>query len=559
MTNYKRYCAALLCAIMTALTALPLGAYAEDGQSDTETVISGTLGCGHSSSIGVRIMAPGKTADDLSAAAKSGDKSKLLSVMPYQNQLDAGEGGAYSFAADLGDALSGVYTVYIGCKQCGAVDTKSLLHSNKAEKDDAFALLNQAISEDDAAKTAQVYSEHKYALSFVSAADSFSTDSARTALLHRYLKDNFGKYTADDVHLYYSRAAIAAGRNNAAFTNLFDFTAESSLDRTDIGGYLKSDFMSDNLKAHATAHFRAESDAALATYDGFAKALRDSFILALVRYPDGYGNLTKVLPDFKSYIGYNNLTDEIAAYIGGKDYATVPLLAAAINSYSPSQGGGTGGTGGGGGGGSSTKISGGTPTAEPVSPISKDIFDDIADVPWAKDAIVSLAQMNVINGKGGMKFCPNDAITREEAVKIIAAAFLGGGADGASTAFADVDPNAWYAPYVAKASERGAVNGISADTFGVGMNITRQDMAVICAKVYSLSVPSQTTEITETAETTEIPFGDDADIADYARDGVYLLKKLGIVNGDNNGMFNPRSPITRAEAAKLIYGLYTNV
>lgn len=555
MTNYKRYCAALLCAIMTALTALPLGAYAEDGQSDTETVISGTLGCGHSSSIGVRIMAPGKTADDLSAAAKSGDKSKLLSVMPYQNQLDAGDGGAYSFAADLGDTLSGVYTVYIGCKQCGAVDTQSLLHSNKAEKDDAFALLNQAISEDDAAKTAQVYSEHKYALSFVSAADSFSTDSARTALLHRYLKDNFGKYTADDVHLYYSRAAIAAGRNNAAFTNLFDFTAESGLDRTDIGGYLKSDFMSDNLKAHATAHFRAESDAALATYDGFAKALRDSFILALVRYPDGYGNLTKVLPDFKSYIGYNNLTDEIAAYIGGKDYATVPLLAAAINSYSPSQGGG-GGTGGGGGGGSSTKISGGAPIADPVSPISKDIFDDIADVPWAKDAIISLAQMNVINGKGDMKFCPNDAITREEAVKIIAAAFLGGGADGASTAFADVDPNAWYAPYVAKASERGAVNGISADTFGVGMNITRQDMAVICAKVYSLSVPSQTTEITET---TEIPFGDDADIADYARDGVYLLKKLGIVNGDNNGMFNPRSPITRAEAAKLIYGLYTNV
>lgn len=552
MTNYKRYCAALLCAIMTALTALPLGAYAEEGQPDTEAVISGTLGCGHSSSIGVRIMAPGKTADDLSAAAKSGDKSKLLSVMPYQNQLDVGEGGAFSFAADLGDALSGVYTVYIGCMQCGEVEIQSLLHSNKAEKNDAFALLNQAISEDDADKTAKVYSEHKYALSFVSAADSFSTDSARTALLHSYLKDNFGKYTADDVHLYYSRAAIAAGRKDASFTNLFDFTAESGLDRTDIGSYLKSDFMSDNLKSHATAHFCAESDAALAAYDGFAKALRDSFILALVRYPDGYGNLTKVLPDFKSYIGYNNLTDEIAAYIGGKDYATVPLLAAAINSYSPYQGGG-GGTGGGGGGGSSTRISGGTPTAEPVSPISKDIFDDIADVPWAKDAIVSLAQMNVINGKGGMKFCPNDAITREEAVKIIAAAFLGGGADGASTAFADVDPNAWYAPYVAKASERGAVNGISADAFGVGMNITRQDMAVICAKVYSLSVPSQETEITE------IPFGDDADIADYARDSVYLLKKLGIVNGDNNGMFNPRSPITRAEAAKLIYGLYTNV
>ena len=52
------------------------------------------------------------------------------------------------------------------------------------------------------------------------------------------------------------------------------------------------------------------------------------------------------------------------------------------------------------------------------------------------------------------------------------------------------------------------------------------------------------------------PFNDDSEISDYAKDSIYLLKGLEIVNGSDGGNFEPASDITRAEAAKMIYGLY---
>ena len=48
-------------------------------------------------------------------------------------------------------------------------------------------------------------------------------------------------------------------------------------------------------------------------------------------------------------------------------------------------------------------------------------------------------------------------------------------------------------------------------------------------------------------------FADDAAIAGYAREGVYLLRSLGIVDGDENNCVNPEESISRAEIAKIIY------
>ena len=51
----------------------------------------------------------------------------------------------------------------------------------------------------------------------------------------------------------------------------------------------------------------------------------------------------------------------------------------------------------------------------------------------------------------------------------------------------------------------------------------------------------------------EIEFTDRDQIADYAKQAVEQMQKMGIVNGYSDGSFNPQGTATRAEAAKIIY------
>ncbi len=51
-------------------------------------------------------------------------------------------------------------------------------------------------------------------------------------------------------------------------------------------------------------------------------------------------------------------------------------------------------------------------------------------------------------------------------------------AEEAENTFADVGDE-WYKEYVLKAKNLGIVNGVSDTEFGIGSNITRQDMAVM--------------------------------------------------------------------------------
>lgn len=165
---------------------------------------------------------------------------------------------------------------------------------------------------------------------------------------------------------------------------------------------------------------------------------------------------------------------------------------------------------------------------------------------WGKSYIRTLYNLGVVNGKSDMIFAPDDAITREEFVKLIVSVFDLKGTNSAP--FNDVYANAWYAPYVAAAYENGVVNGMSENTFGVGEKIRRQDMAKIICGVLDkngLDLPKADISV----------FADCEDIADYAKDSVGAVYGLKIVSGDDNGCFRPNGFATRQEAAKMIFGM----
>lgn len=174
-------------------------------------------------------------------------------------------------------------------------------------------------------------------------------------------------------------------------------------------------------------------------------------------------------------------------------------------------------------------------------------FDDVAG--WSRPFVEGLYLRGIISGKGEAVFMPGESITREEFVKLVVELF-GLTDKNASVDFTDVDPNAWYYPYVATAASKNIVNGIGDGKFGVGQKIKRQDMAKIIEGVLA----SQGIKGASAAPDT---FADFASVSDYARESVLAVCGLGIVNGDENKNFNPNHFATREEAAKMIYGMLT--
>ena len=115
--------------------------------------------------------------------------------------------------------------------------------------------------------------------------------------------------------------------------------------------------------------------------------------------------------------------------------------------------------------------------------------------------------------------------------------------DNAKSDFADVSENEWFYKSVSALSEKGIVNGMGNGLFGSNNPISRQDSAVMLAGF----VNSENTENTD--------FADADEIADYAKESVKKLKSAKIFSGDENGNFNPKSSITRAESAVVIYNI----
>ena len=193
-------------------------------------------------------------------------------------------------------------------------------------------------------------------------------------------------------------------------------------------------------------------------------------------------------------------------------------------------------------GGSYTPPSGSKPSVAPITSVKKEekIFDDVSESHWAYSDIHYLTQREIISGVGYNKFNPEGTLTREQVAKMTAIAF--GYSSKAGTTFADVSEGAWYAPYVSTLAGEGIITGIGDNVFGVGKNISRQDLCVILYRAIK----------NEDAVEMELSFDDESKIADYAKEAVAYFSSYDIVNGFSDNTFRPEAVCTRAQAAKII-------
>ncbi|MCC8013767.1 MAG: S-layer homology domain-containing protein [Eubacterium sp.] len=186
----------------------------------------------------------------------------------------------------------------------------------------------------------------------------------------------------------------------------------------------------------------------------------------------------------------------------------------------------------------------------PTAAVAAPAFEDIADKAWAVSAIEKLASVGIISGVTDTQFCPDNALTRGDFCVLITK-LLGISGTSSKTHYDDVDDSSYYATAVSVATDLGIASGYGDGTFKPSQYITRQEMFVLIAKTYEaigVDINAGASSISS--------FGDSADVAEWAVPYAAFVVENGLVNGDDMGNLNPTAPVTRAEAAVMLEGIY---
>ncbi|MBQ4560742.1 MAG: S-layer homology domain-containing protein [Clostridia bacterium] len=189
-------------------------------------------------------------------------------------------------------------------------------------------------------------------------------------------------------------------------------------------------------------------------------------------------------------------------------------------------------------------------TSIPIVISAKDNYLDVSSSHWAHSAIDAVTENGVLLSNSTDYFYPNQYVTRAEAVKALYNFIHAMPRQNVTTPFTDIPSN--YATYIKWAYDIGITSGTTTTTFSPNNNITKQDMCLLIAELYSV----HNITFSQIRDYSDEPFNDDSSINYWAKDAVIALYEHHIVSGDNHGNFNPRSNITRAMLAVMLNQLY---
>ena len=193
------------------------------------------------------------------------------------------------------------------------------------------------------------------------------------------------------------------------------------------------------------------------------------------------------------------------------------------------------------------------------------VFSDIgSNLKWAESYINSVYESGLMvgdyNSKNQRVFRGSENMTYSEAAQLIYSIVLksnfsgdvtDAGINRYSMEMTNEGVAEWAKRGIAFCMEKGIVSSYDLTKFIEGGNdikITREDMVVFFGRALALNYSISTG--------TSLAFNDTSSITAAAKPYVELLNKLGIVSGDNNNNFNPKSNITRAEVAVLASKAY---
>lgn len=189
-------------------------------------------------------------------------------------------------------------------------------------------------------------------------------------------------------------------------------------------------------------------------------------------------------------------------------------------------------SGGGGGGGSSRP----SPQITPAPSASSE--PSVSPSPAPTNEPNEFEHNAYISGYEDGTFIPDGKITRAETASMLYGVLETSNSNTEVT-FSDLADGAWYIPAVTAMSEAGVINGYPDGTFRPDNKITRAEFVTMLMQGRNVE------------KYTELPFGDVSSEL-WSADYIYSAYKEGYIDGYEDSTFRPDSPITRAEAVKII-------
>ena len=173
-----------------------------------------------------------------------------------------------------------------------------------------------------------------------------------------------------------------------------------------------------------------------------------------------------------------------------------------------------------------------------------------ADKHWAREAINDMGSRMVISGVGGGMFEPDRDITRAE-FAVIMVNGLGLKPGTGKNPFKDVSDGSRYLGFIETAYEYGLISGYGTDIFKPDDKITREQAMAIIARAMKITGLKAGLASGE-ADSLLTGFGDSRLASPWAREGIAACIKTGILSGGSGKTLEPGDEITRAEVAVIL-------
>ena len=196
---------------------------------------------------------------------------------------------------------------------------------------------------------------------------------------------------------------------------------------------------------------------------------------------------------------------------------------------------------------------------------------------WAESYVNAAADKGIIDGVDSNTYEPDRAVTRDEFLKLIMDTSEICGHAYRKGECLDAKDEDFYSRYLQGALDKDLIpermiSGYKvtpvtkklSDSVSVSINvyegefsgnepITREEAAVLAANIIGQFEKTYGRTVEKPEDAVGIDgFRDNDRISAWARDGVAAAAEYGIFDGDEKGMFSPKSEITRAQAAKII-------
>lgn len=487
------------------------------------------------------------------------DTESLEACVVYQKQSKTDDNGSFEFNVKLKDNGESSYTLRLGVLGNEKDISETFVFYGTGYRNEAISAIQTAQKNKDSQALAEAITTYYTNLYLHTPLfnEYYSTDadlSQTKSLLVNY------PLIKDVAMLEEALEGVVVVKDLKVISSLEDMTEVFKKYDSELG-ILESTIynltyqkMSDELKEDSCSSFKNKSFYTPSEIkESFTLSVLNTYLANAV----GAGSVKTVLSDNAQLFGIDmkdyKLSDSKFLELIGTEFKAVADIKTKLDSLnnqtSSNQGGsGSGGSSGGGGGYSGSPVAStvGQTTVTGNLNTERYPFSDMENYVWAKEATLALYKSGVLDGVGENKFAPERVITREEFLKLIINGFEITAPTDNDTSFTDVNKEMWYYPFVKTALNSGVVNGMDDNTFGIGNQITRQDMVVMLYRAIDMK-----REISDAAISSA--FEDYSSVADYAKNAVAFAEANDIVNGMGDGNFHPYSFATRAEAAVILY------